>query len=54
MAQTMQGLTAFAASGGLELDVVAYILKEDYEKTVKEYAVTTENIKTVLKSAVLK
>lgn len=38
MAQTMQGLTAFAASGGLELDVVAYILKEDYEKTVKEYA----------------
>lgn len=35
--QSMQGLTAYAAGGGLLLDVVAYVLENEYENTVQEF-----------------
>lgn len=35
--QTIQGIAGYAAGGALKLDVIAYILTDDYQKTVENY-----------------
>lgn len=49
MGASMQGLVGFSDSGALKLDVVAYILEEEYDRTVSTYSEYNQKYKNCIK-----